>query len=25
LNRIGSGSGWEPAINKKIRALGGKP
>ncbi len=25
LNRIDSGSGWEPTINKKIRALGGKP
>lgn len=25
LNRIGNGSGWEPAIKKRIRELGGKP
>ena len=24
LNRIGGGSGWEPAIKKRIRELGGK-
>lgn len=24
LNRIGAGSGWEPAIQKRIRELGGK-
>lgn len=25
LNRISAGSGWEPAIQKRIRELGGKP
>lgn len=25
LNRIGAGSGWETAIQKRIRELGGKP
>lgn len=25
LNRAGAGTGWEPAINKRIRELGGQP
>lgn len=25
LNRVGAGSGWEPAIKKRIRELGGQP
>jgi hypothetical protein len=25
LNRVSAGSGWEPAIQKRIRELGGKP
>jgi len=25
LNRVGAGSGWEPAINRRIRELSGKP